>query len=331
MMATMQGKWMAMQRHRPSAGSRLSWAHLWQRIWRQIWLPCLCVLMGACLPGTVMAQTADPAVALVQPVPPLSGHVIDQTGTLSTEQRQALEAKLSAFEKARGTQMVVLLVPSTAPEDIAAFAQRVGDTWKIGRKGVGDGLLLIVAKNDRRVRIEVAKALEGAIPDLAASRIIEQAITPAFKAGDFAGGLDQGVDQLMARITGENLPLPEPGSGASRGEGGFNLHDLLVFGLIGVPFVFGLLSSIFGRKGGAALTGMIGGGVAWFITSSILIAFGAGMAAIFLALAFGNGGRGGWGGPPMGGGLGGGWRGGGGGWSSGGGGDFGGGGASGRW
>jgi uncharacterized protein len=297
----------------------------------------------------------------VLPVPPLSGHVIDQTATLSNSQARGLEDKLSAFEQARGTQMVVLLVPTTQPEDIAVYAHRVGDTWKIGRREVGDGLLLIVAKQDRRVRIEVAKALEGAVPDLAASRIIEQAIKPAFKAGDFAGGLNQGVDQLIARIQGENLPLPNgqrPGVAPITGEvgtdlpaapataprqaadDGFQFNDLLVFGLIGVPIISGVLGSILGRKAGAMVTGLIGGGLAWVITSSIAMALGAWVAALLLALAFGRGGGrgpGGWGGPPMGGwggGFGGGGfgrGGGGGGWSSGGGGDFGGGGASGNW
>jgi len=136
----------------------------------------------------------------VRPVPALSGRVIDQTQTLSAPQADALQAKLARFEQERGTQLVILLVPSTQPEDIASYAQRVGDTWKIGRRDVGDGLLLVVAKNDRTLRIEVAKTLEGAVPDLAASQIIERAIKPAFKAGDFAGGLNQGVDQLIARV-----------------------------------------------------------------------------------------------------------------------------------
>lgn len=271
----------------------------------------------------------------VLPVPALSGHVIDQSQTLSTAQAQALEQKLSAFERAHGTQMVILLVPSTQPEDIAAFAQRVGETWKIGRRDVGDGLLIVVAKQDRRIRIEVAKALEGAVPDLAASRVIEQAIKPAFKAGDYAGGLNQGVDQLVARIKGENLPEPDARTSGVRppsGEG-FQFNDLMVFGLIGIPILFGVLSAILGRKLGAVATGSIGGFLVWVVTSSLFLAIGGGIVAILLALAFGNGGRrggpGSWGGPPMGGGWGGG--GGGGGWSSGGGGDFGGGGASGNW
>ena len=292
--------------------------------------------MVACLLMLIAFGTWADTPGDVRPVPPLSGHVIDQTATLSSEEAQALEAKLMAFEKARGTQLIVLIVPSTQPEDIAAYGYRVGDTWKVGRRGVGDGLLLIVAKQDRRVRIEVAKALEGAVPDLAANQIIERAIKPAFKAGDYAGGLNQGVDHLIARIQGENLPLPD--APKPHADEGFQFNDLIVFGLIGVPIIFGVLSSILGRKAGAAATGLIGGGLAWLITSSLLIGLGAWVVASLLALAFGNGGRGmgGWGGPPMGGGWGGGGFGGGGGssggnWSSGGGGDFGGGGASGSW
>ncbi|MBI3381048.1 MAG: TPM domain-containing protein [Aquabacterium sp.] len=270
----------------------------------------------------------------VLPVPPLSGHVIDQSQTLSPEQQQVLERKLMAFEQAHGTQMVVLMLPSTLPEDIAAYAQRVGDSWKIGRREVGDGLLIVVAKQDRRIRIEVAKSLEGAVPDLAASQIIERAIKPAFKAGDYAGGLNQGVDQLIARIQGENLPLPDPQPARSHSRNeGFQFNDLLVFGLIGIPIVFGVLSSILGRKGGALATGLVTGGLVWLVTTSLFIALAAWVAASLFALAFGSGGRGGpggWGGPPMGGGWGGGGS-SGGGRSSGGGGDFGGGGASGNW
>jgi uncharacterized protein len=270
----------------------------------------------------------------ILPVPPLSGRLIDQTGTLSAPQAQALEAKLAQLEQQQGSQLVILIVPSTLPEDIASYAQRVGDNWKIGRKAVGDGLLLVVAKNDRTVRIEVAKTLEGAIPDLAAHQIIDRVIVPAFKAGDFAGGLSGAVDQLAARIKGENLPLPEA-PGSQGGASGLDLNTIVVFGLIGIPLVFGVLSSVLGRKLGAAATGLVGGGLVWWLTTSLLLGGVAWVAGSVLALAFGNGGRSGWGGPGMGGGLGGGgWgggRGGGGGFSSGGGGDFGGGGASGRW
>lgn len=279
-----------------------------------------------------MGVTAHAQDGGVLPVPALSGHVIDQTNALAAPQRQALNDKLSAFERERGTQLVVLIVPTTQPEDIAAYAQRVGDTWKIGRREVGDGLLLVVALNDRRVRIEVAKALEGAVPDLAASRIIEGAIVPAFKRGDVAAGIDAGVDQLMARVRGENLPLPA--ADKPRSPPGAQLQDLIVFGLIGVPIVAGVLGAIFGRKFGALLTGGLGGGIVWLLTTSLMLGGVASVVVAVFALAMGNGGRrGGWGGGPggWGGGGGGGFGGGGGGWSSGGGGDFGGGGASGRW
>jgi uncharacterized protein len=288
-------------------------------------------LMLACL---VLASAGVSAWAQdggVLPVPALSAHVIDQANALDATQRQALDDKLSAFERERGTQLVVLIVPTTQPEDIAAYAQRVGDTWKIGRRDIGDGLLLVVALGDRRVRIEVAKALEGAVPDLAASRIIEGAIVPAFKRGDVHAGLDAGVEQLMARVRGEDLPLPEAAS--KRSAPGAQLEDLIVFGLIGVPIVAGVLGAMFGRKLGSLLTGGLGGGIVWWLTTSLLLGGVAGVVVAIFALAVGNGGgrRGGWGGGPGGFGGGGGWSSGGGGWSSGGGGDFGGGGASGRW
>ncbi len=286
----------------------------------KIWLTGLCLALLA-LVSHAFAQDGG-----VLPVPALTGHVIDQTNTLGGPQRQALGDKLAAFERERGTQLVVLMVPTTQPEDIAAYAQRVGDTWKIGRREVGDGLLLVVALNDRKVRIEVAKALEGAVPDLAASRIIEGAIVPAFKRGEVYAGLDAGVDQLMARVRGENLPLPEPGG--QRSPPGAQLEDLVVFGLIGVPIVAAVLGAVFGRKLGALFTGGLGGGIVWLLTTSLMLGGVAAVVVAVFALAMGNGGgrRGGWGGGP-----GGGWGGGGGGWSSGGGGDFGGGGASGRW
>jgi uncharacterized protein len=266
----------------------------------------------------------------VLPVPPLSGRVIDQTATLTAPQQAAIEAKLADFETQAGPQIVVLLVPATAPEDIASYAQRVADTWKIGRRTIGDGLLLVVAKNDRTVRIEVAKALEGAVPDLAARQVIDRAIVPAFKTGDYAGGLNAGLDQLMARLRGESLPLPQA-RGASPGPSGIGLEQLGIFLFIGVALIGSLLTRLFGRGFGSLLTAGAAGGLAWLFTASVLMAVGAGIAAVLLVGVFGVGtvlrglmmmsGRGG-------GGLGGG---GGGGFSSGGGGDFGGGGASGRW
>ena len=299
------------------------------------WL-ALCWFLALSLCGAVRAQD-------LLPVPTLTARVLDQTATLSTEQRDALIAKLAAIEQQSGSQIVVLIVASTLPEDIAAYAQRVGDSWKIGRRGIGDGLLIVVAKNDRRVRIEVAKTLEGAIPDLAAKRVIDAQITPAFRAGDYAGGLNAAVDQLAARIRGEALPAPNARSTASNnGLDGFSLESLAIFFFFAVPILGAVLTGIFGRKFGSLATGGVAGGIGWLMTTSALIAGAAGVLAIVLVGLFGIGsarrgslGGGGRGGPPIiWGGGGGGWggsSGGGGGFSSGGGGDFGGGGASGDW
>ena len=277
----------------------------------------------------------------VLPVPALTERVIDQTGTLTEAQKTALIQKLALIETTRGAQVVVLIVPTTQPEDIAAYGQRVAETWKVGRRDIGDGLVIVVAKNDRRVNIEVAKTLEGPIPDVLAGRIINEQIKPAFKAGDYAGGLNAAIDRLDKAIAGEALPAPaRQGGNASRGAlGGFDLQDLAIFLFVGVPIAGALLTGIFGRKFGSVLTGGAVGGIAWLLTTSLLVAGGAGLVALFLVGVMGmgggrlGGGRGGpiiWGGGGGGGGgFGGG--GGGGGFSSGGGGDFGGGGASGSW
>lgn len=277
----------------------------------------------------------------VQPVPPLSGRVIDQTGTLSAAQQQALDAKLAAFEAKSGPQIVLLLVASTAPEDIASYAQRVADAWKIGRRDVGDGVLVLVAVGERRVRIEVAKALEGAVPDLAARQIIDQAVRPAFRAGDYAGGLNAAVDRLMARIQGEGLPAPEAPAARSGAGQGLQLEELAMFFFVAVPIAGVFLTRLFGRKLGSLLTAGAAGGLGWWITASLLVALGAGFVALLLVGIFGIGSALGSRGlgrgrslPHIGGWTGGGWGGGGGGgggFSSGGGGDFGGGGASGDW
>ncbi len=277
----------------------------------------------------------------VQPVPALSARVVDTVGLLQPADRAALERKLADFEAQAGPQIVLLLVATTQPEDIASYAQRVADTWKIGRRQIGDGLLLVVARDDRKVRIEVAKALEGAVPDLAARQIIGQALSPAFKRGDYAAGLNAGVDGLIARVRGEGLPAPAPTAAGRGGDAeGFDWQTMAMFFFVGVPVVGGVLSSMLGRKLGAAATASGAGALAWWLSTSLLVAGLAGGVALLLvgvlglgsALGRGRGGHGG--GPPIiwgggGGGFGGG--GGGGGFSSGGGGDFGGGGASGDW
>jgi uncharacterized protein len=295
------------------------------RRFARIWLLAALALLA---PGWLWAQD-------LLPVPALSGRVIDQTGTLTADQVQSLTAQLEAIEKERGSQLVVLMVPSTAPEDIASYAQRIGDTWKIGRREVGDGLLIVVAKNDRRVRIEVAKALEGAVPDLAARQIIDGRITPAFRAGDYAGGLSQAIARLGERIGTEGLPEPEAPKRRSKNSG-FDIGDLAIFLFVGAPILGGVLSAVLGRKLGSVATAGAVGALGWWWTASLLLAAGAGVLALVLVGVMGVGGRrGGLGGPPIiwggGGGRGGGFGGGGGGFGSGGGGDFGGGGSSGSW
>ncbi len=291
----------------------------------------------------VLALTALMALAQgVLPVPALSARVIDQTGTLDAAQVAALDAQLAALETSKGSQVVVLMVPTTAPEDIASYANRVANSWKIGRRTVGDGVLLIVAKNDRQLRIEVAKTLEGAIPDLAAKRIIDNTITPAFKQGDFAGGVQAGVARIAALVSGENLPEPKSDTGTGRFTLAGDWSNLLVFVVFALPMGAGILRSVLGRKLGAVTTGAGVGVVAFLFSTSLWIAALAAIVALAYALlaglalpgsglgrgrgSGGFGGHGGWGGGGFGGGGGG-----GGGFGSGGGGNFGGGGASGRW
>jgi len=304
---------------------------------RKAWQGLVLCMLTALFPFGVWAQA-------LQPVPALTARVIDQTGTLDATAIAAIEAKLAAFEQTKGSQVVVVMVATTAPEDITDYTQRLGDAWKIGRRDVGDGVLFVIAKDDRRLRIATAKTLEGAIPDLLARRILDQAVTPAFRQGDYAGGIQAGVDQILARISGEALPLPGEGAPA-RGNQSFEWMDLLIFMVFAVPFISLALRSIFGNKLGTLLTGVGAGGLAWWLTTVFWIAIGAGLIGMLAALfmqfmpagsaSSGRGGRGGgpWGG--HGGGWGGGGRsggfGGGGGFSSGGGGNFGGGGASGGW
>ena len=288
----------------------------------------------------------------VQAVPALSARVIDASATLETAQREALERKLAALEEGTGAQVAVLLLPTTQPEDIAAYAQRVADQWKLGRREVGDGILIVVATGDRRMRIEVAKTLEGAVPDLAARQIIDQAMRPAFRAGDYAGGLNRAVDELGARIRGESLPVPAGKPAAA--ERGIQWNDLLLFLFAGVPVIAAVATAVFGRKLGSLLTSAGTGALVWVFTASAVLGVVAGVLTLIVVGIVGigsalkgrstsRGGRrgddgfGNWGGFGAGssggfgagssGGLGGGF----GGFSSGGGGDFGGGGASGDW
>lgn len=321
------------------------------RLWRLVAPTLLLTGLMGLLTGLAPARAQD-----VQSVPALAGRVVDQTATLTAPQREALERKLAAFEQEAGPQIVVLMIATTAPEDIAAYAQRVGDSWKIGRREVGDGLLIVVAKQDRRVNIQTAKALEGAVPDLAARQIIQRDIAPAFKAGDFAGGLNRGIDALQARIRGEHLPPPTARDRVTRNNG-IDAGELAALLFIGTPLIGALLTAMFGRKLGSLFTGAGAGALGWGVSGSLLLGAGAAIVSVVLVGLLGIGAtrrRSGssaglrnsyrssrhtpgvivppviWGGGGFGGG--GGWGGGdGGGFSSGGGGDFGGGGASGDW
>lgn len=335
--------------HGVTAWARGSWLLVLAAAGRRLRMPALWGLLLAVKLLTVwgvVALFSGPVRAQdLLPVPALTARVMDQTGTLNATQRQALEDKLAAFEAQAGPQIVVLLVPTTQPEDIAAYTQRVGETWKIGRRDVGDGLLVVVAKNDRRLWIAPAKALEGAVPDLAARQIVRDVISPAFKQGDWYGGLDRGVDRLIERIRGEGLKPPAP---SASGEDGFQLEDLIMFFFVAVPVVGAVLSGLFGRRLGSVLTAGGTGAAAGWLSHSLWLGLAAGVVALVLvglvgvsstlqrAARRGRGGRGpvvfgdgGWGAGGGSGGFGG--FGGGGGFSSGGGGDFGGGGAGGDW
>lgn len=273
-----------------------------------------------------LAQADD-----LQPVPALSAHVTDTVGLLPEARRLALENRLVTLEAEKGAQVAVLVVATTKPEAIEEYALRAAEAWRLGRKGVDDGLLFLVAKDDRRMRIEVGRGLEGAIPDAIAKRIIADVVTPQFRAGDFSGGVEAGVEAIAARVSGEALPVPtarKPG-----GDSQFGLEEVLVLGMIVTIVVGSVLRAIFGRLLGATMVSGIVGVGAWLLTSALLVGVAGGVVAFIFVLAMGSGGGSRHtGGPWIGGGMGGGGfgRGGGGGWSGGGGG-FGGGGASGGW
>lgn len=262
------------------------------------------------------------------PVPALTARVTDRTATLTTEQKADLERTLQAFEARKGSQLAVLIVPTTAPETIEQYVLRVAEQWKLGRKGIDDGAILAVALNDRTQRIEVGYGLEGALNDATSKRIISEIITPRFKQGDFYGGIAAGVDRMIRVIDGE--PLPAPRSGRANDWAGIEQFIPVLFVLAIV--VGGVLRAVFGRFPGALVTGGAVAVLAWLFVGVLFIALGAGLLAFLFTLI--SGGRGGGFGGPRGGfgtgGFGGGFGGGSGGFSGGGGG-FGGGGASGRW
>ena len=251
-------------------------------------------------------------------IPELSHRVTDLTATLSSQQTTALENRLAAFETKKGSQIAVLIVPTTQPEDIAQFSIRVAEAWKIGRKNIDDGVILIVAKEDRKLRLEVGYGLEGAIPDAIAKRVIAETITPFFKKGDYAGGIEAGVTQLMQLIEGESLPESDNEPSAQMNEGAF------MFILLGGLIAGFILSVMMGRVMGGMLAGLgTGALVALFFGLSFAVVL-IGLMVFFIVGVRHRGG-GGW---SSGGGFGGGS---GGSWGGGGGGSFGGGGASGSW
>jgi uncharacterized protein len=261
-------------------------------------------------------------------VPPIA-RVTDLTGTLKPGQKQGLDAKLEDFEKRKGSQLAVLMLPTTKPEAIEQYALRVVETWKLGRQGMDDGALFIVAKDDRAMRIEVGRGLEGSLTDVTSKRIISEVVAPKFREGDFAGGIDAGVDRMIAVIDGEKLPPPATRAGAQEKQDPFAILPVL---LVAALVIGGLLRAMLGRFLGAGATGGAVGFIAWLLAGTLLAASIAGVLAFVFTLLTG-GMRGGRGGFPIvigGRGSGGSWGGGGGGFS-GGGGSFGGGGASGNW
>ncbi len=289
---------------------------------------CLALLLFAAGPGLAQAQDAA--------VPKLSRHLTDLTGTLTPQQVDQLDAQLVALEKRKGAQLVVLMVGTTQPDDLEGYSLAVAEANKVGRKGTDDGVLLIVAKNDRRVRIEVGYGLEGAIPDAATARIIREYIAPKFRANDYFGGINDAVGALTSLIDGEALPPPVEND--RREHRGLDFGHVLLIGVFAAFFLRGIFgrTSVFVRT---PLGALITGGLLWLLAATFGAAIlGAIVGGVLMMLpagagrSIGGGGWGGFGGWGGGGGFGGGgFGGGGGGGFSGGGGSFGGGGSSGSW
>ncbi|MFO1325095.1 MAG: TPM domain-containing protein [Burkholderiales bacterium] len=283
--------------------------------------------------AAALAHAWDAGSDGLAPIPALKQRVTDLTQTLSAADAQALDAKLAAWEQKTGNQLVVLVVPSTQPEPIESYGIRVAEAWKIGRKGQDNGALLIVAKNDRKLRIEVGYGLEGVLTDVTAKRIIAETIAPAFRQDQYARGIDAGVDQIIAVVDrGEPLAAKPAAKPQSR-TGGFPFEMLLIIVFVVVPILGGILRRIFGKALGSTVGAGIVGAGAWVVAGSLLIAIVAAVVAFLIMLFAGGaavissrgggvwtGGGGSWGGGSSGGGG-----------FSGGGGSFGGGGASGGW
>jgi uncharacterized protein len=288
----------------------------------------LAAILAVALPALGATAPGD-----ATPVPKLTAHVMDLTGTLTVTERESLDAKLRAFESAKGSQVVILLVPSIGAETIEEFAGRVTDEWKLGRKGVDDGVLFVIAKQEHKLRIHTGRGVQGTLTDALSKRIVSDLVAPHFRNGDFAGGLDAGAGAIMKAIEGEELALPAARSQRSV-DSSPSHSNLLIFFLFLVPVVGMVMRGIAGRFFGATLTSGVAGIAAWFILGSLAIGVVAAVIAFLFTLFSGSGigsglARGGWGGGGFSGG-GGGFSGGGGGFSGGGGG-FDGGGSSGSW
>ena len=283
--------------------------------------------LAALLLPLVAAAAAPPVSSDVVPVPKLAAHVTDLTGSLTAPERDALEAKLAAFELGHGSQVAVLLVPTLGGETIEEFAGRVTDAWQLGRKGVDDGVLVAVAKQERKIRIQTGRGVQGTLTDATAGRIARDIIGARFRSGDFAGGLNDGVDAVFKAIEGEALPLPQAGSKPHTGKADSisSFGSLLIPGFFIVLIAGGLLRAVLGRFLGAGATAALTGALVWFFVGSLVFVAIAALGAFLFTLISGfSGGRRGGGFIPGG-------FGGGGGGFSGGGGSFDGGGASGSW
>lgn len=285
-------------------------------------------LMKVCLWLIFCVGTSVNAFADLVAIPELNTRVTDLTNSLSAEESSKIEASLIALETAKGAQVALLMVDTTSPEAIEDYSIRVVDKWKLGRKHIDDGVLLLIAMKDRKMRIEVGYGLEGTITDLSAGRIIDEYITPEFRKGNISAGVESGLTKITGLINGE--PLPEPTS--SQGKNDQDIGGIIAMMVFSSSFFIRFLVPILGRLVSVASVTMIGAGVIWFLTSNLLLTlFGAAFLAIFSLGFTGSSGSSYRDGGGYGGGFGGGSSGGGGGGFSGGGGGFGGGGASGGW
>jgi uncharacterized protein len=266
-------------------------------------------------------------------VPPLTGRVVDKTATLSSSDIASLDKTLKDFEARKGSQVAVLIVPTTQPETIEQYSLRVAEAWKIGRRKIDDGAILVVAKDDRKLRIEVGYGLEGALTDATSKRIIDEVITPKFRSGDFAGGISDGVSRILRVVDGE--PLPAPAQRPRQNPGFEDLFNpFLIFAAL---IAGGIFRGIFGRLFGSLATGGLVAGYLWFIAAPLVLSAIGGVIAFVVTLlsdamtSSGGPGRGGGWVSSGGGGYSGGSSSSDSGGFSGGGGSFGGGGASGSW